>query len=462
MKIAIVNAPTDRVVPPHLNRSGLWSYKIAQQLQHSAEMTIFAGRQSGQPKTKQVGQVNYRFFHSGPDRLWQQVSTVADRWRNKTKPFFSSTFYQMPYALRVAEAVRKGRFDIIHIHDYANFVPVMRAFNPNTPIVLHMSRNWLSQLNKKQMAQYMQQCNLVLATGKAMRDAIRHSHPEQINRIDMLNQGVDTTFYHPEKLPFVSTEKENESVRARRVVIAKKLARGQKHVDKTVFATVVPQPNRRASRKEARILYVGAITEENGVHDLISAFGQLAPSMPQAKLILAEPMARQATQPMQARNQSAVSFQDSAFVEKAQAQLPTHLQARVEFIGPLLPVEMAEQYRRCTLVANASYVSTGKSCLAEAGACGKPVVATRLGDSADIVVDGETGYLVECGDVYLLAQSIAMLLLDFDEQLRMGSNARLRIKHFFAWQAIAKSALQSYQGVLNRGRWVENIVPSTV
>jgi glycosyltransferase involved in cell wall biosynthesis len=50
--------------------------------------------------------------------------------------------------------------------------------------------------------------------------------------------------------------------------------------------------------------------------------------------------------------------------------------------------------------------------LLEAMAAGKPVVATRIGGSPDIVADGETGLMVAPHDPEDLRQAIARLLSD--------------------------------------------------
>jgi len=61
----------------------------------------------------------------------------------------------------------------------------------------------------------------------------------------------------------------------------------------------------------------------------------------------------------------------------------------------------------------------------EAFACGKPVVATRIGGIPEMVREGETGLLVEPGDVEGLRDAISLLWNDTDALVRkMGANAR--------------------------------------
>ena len=60
----------------------------------------------------------------------------------------------------------------------------------------------------------------------------------------------------------------------------------------------------------------------------------------------------------------------------------------------------------------------------EAFACGKPVIASRLGAMAELVDDGKTGLLFEPGDSEDLAAKIRWMLKNEDACIAMGKNAR--------------------------------------
>lgn len=63
----------------------------------------------------------------------------------------------------------------------------------------------------------------------------------------------------------------------------------------------------------------------------------------------------------------------------------------------------------------------------EAGAMGLPVVATRHAGIRDVVIDGETGALVDEGDVAAMADAIVRLAREPDVARRWGRAARERI-----------------------------------
>ena len=67
----------------------------------------------------------------------------------------------------------------------------------------------------------------------------------------------------------------------------------------------------------------------------------------------------------------------------------------------------------------------------EAAAAGKPVVAFNDGGIPEIVVDGQTGFLVETGDRSALAAALLRLLGDGALARRMGEAGRERTAQHF-------------------------------
>jgi glycosyltransferase involved in cell wall biosynthesis len=69
--------------------------------------------------------------------------------------------------------------------------------------------------------------------------------------------------------------------------------------------------------------------------------------------------------------------------------------------------------------------------VAEAMAAGKPVIATRHGGPTEMVVEGETGFLIPPNDASALASAIQNLLAHPEEAARLGRSARRRfLEHF--------------------------------
>jgi alpha-maltose-1-phosphate synthase len=91
----------------------------------------------------------------------------------------------------------------------------------------------------------------------------------------------------------------------------------------------------------------------------------------------------------------------------------------------------------------------------EAMACETPVVASRVGGIPEIVVDGETGYLVDLDPADLesfvsaLAGRIDTLLSDTDLAARLGKAGRERVLTHFGWPAIASQTVKLYDSLLS-------------
>lgn len=75
----------------------------------------------------------------------------------------------------------------------------------------------------------------------------------------------------------------------------------------------------------------------------------------------------------------------------------------------------------------------------EASAYGLPVIATRSGGPAEIIVDGETGLMIPVGDVAACAMAMRALCDDPARAARMGAAGRARVLSTFAPEAFARS-----------------------
>jgi glycosyltransferase involved in cell wall biosynthesis len=77
----------------------------------------------------------------------------------------------------------------------------------------------------------------------------------------------------------------------------------------------------------------------------------------------------------------------------------------------------------------------GVNAALEAMVAGKPVVASRLPGLAEVVVEGETGFLDEPGDKAELARQTRLLLDDPERRRQFGEAGRRRAAEAFPLQA---------------------------
>jgi glycosyltransferase involved in cell wall biosynthesis len=92
------------------------------------------------------------------------------------------------------------------------------------------------------------------------------------------------------------------------------------------------------------------------------------------------------------------------------------------FLGNRNDVERI--YPACDITVLSSLHEGTPNVLLESMACGVPVVATNVSDNSYVVKEGETGYLVELGDVEGMADHIQTLLANEALRREMGKKAR--------------------------------------
>lgn len=83
----------------------------------------------------------------------------------------------------------------------------------------------------------------------------------------------------------------------------------------------------------------------------------------------------------------------------------------------------------------------------ESMSCGTPVVASNVGGPADVVVDGENGYLVDVGDVEGFADKIFSTICSKKE--RMIDNCIKSFEKKFNWNLLVKE-YENYYNVINK------------
>lgn len=88
--------------------------------------------------------------------------------------------------------------------------------------------------------------------------------------------------------------------------------------------------------------------------------------------------------------------------------------------------------------------------IAEAAACGLPVVATQVGGIPEVVAHGETGLLIAPGEVEALAGAVSEVLADDAGRAQMAVSARQRAERLFDINRAAKQTVALYQEMLQQ------------
>jgi len=193
-------------------------------------------------------------------------------------------------------------------------------------------------------------------------------------------------------------------------------------------------PGRDAVSGRDGVLYLGRITPHKGVDRLVRALPQ------GASLTVAGSSGHDRRSPERdyplLLHRLAMGRQVRFTGQVAEDDLPALYRRASVFVLPTV-----ETTCYCKSVAVTELL--GLSVL-EAMASGTPVVASRTGGLPEVVLDGETGFLVTPGDVSELHDRIDQLLRDAALAQRMGEAARARVLHWFTWEETAQRCLAAY------------------
>lgn len=413
MKIAFVNQPLDGILPPGQNSIGIWTYEVARRLAADHDVTVYGrylpelrGR-VGRHATDQG--VTYRLSFAAPRRIWSRLTGLWDRIAGAHRPIYASVFYYLDFSLPLAVRLRAARPDVIHIHNFTGFVPVIRALNRRSKLVLHMNCEWLSQLDQKKMAKRILLVDEVFGSSGHITNLVKQRFPEFADRCHTVYNGVDPD------------------------------------------AFVVAEPS-EDDPSEPTIVFVGRVSPEKGIHDLVDAMATVLTRVPAARLDIIGPVGVLARSFIVDVSDDELVAGLARFYDRDYMSTITdaidHLAPSVRLCGPMSHEDVVYQIAHAALLVNPSYSESFGMSLVEAMACEVPVVATRVGGMKEIMTE-QTGILVERGDTVALADAILRLLNSADLRRSMGSAGRRRVVELFSWDRIAESSVERYRALVD-------------
>jgi glycosyltransferase involved in cell wall biosynthesis len=173
------------------------------------------------------------------------------------------------------------------------------------------------------------------------------------------------------------------------------------------------------------ISFVGRLTRDKGVGELVSAFDQLAGEFPDAHLMLVGPQEPQ-RDPLPATTLAAMAANPRIHALGYRPDPETYLAASDVFCLP-------------------SHREGFGSAAIEAAALGLPTVGTRITGLTDAVADGVTGILGPAKDTAALAAALRRLLSDPPLRQRMGAAALDRVRQHFDGRFLSRLQVEEYR-----------------
>ena len=439
-KIAFVSQPRDAVAATDAQTGSVTivMWELAKRVARWHDVVVFAPRATGQvleeasragPRIRRIPLV-LRLLHKAMD-----LGTGALDLRI---PYFASQSFFREYALAVARWLGRERPDIVHVQNCTQFLPLFHRAVPDAKLFLHVHDEFLSLLPEGIIRPRLKNVSAVVTCSHYVTRRLAERLPYLAGRIHTVGNGVDTAYFEATERPI--------------------------------------EPGK------FRILYVGRVSPEKGIHTLAGAFTRLASAAPgveldivgptgllpfnQIRLLSGDPLVA-GLQPfygtgLWSRLDRQILHARSSYSRAIEASIPPALRSRVHFRGQLPRSTLRSAYQRAHVLAMPSVCMEPFGLpLAEAMATGLPCVASRTGGMPDIVADDVTGVLVERGDVEGLTQALLRLATDTNTREEMGRAARRRAEDQLDWSVPAARLESLYRQQLTEPAGVHRPADAT-
>lgn len=407
MKVAYVTQPYDGVLPPRQNSIGLIVYNTAMQVARSAEVTLYLRQAEGHIGTSS-GPLRVQATRSRSDEWLEALASRYPRWMRRLGLAERADAY-LGWASAVARGLKRAPVDVVHVMNYWGWSQRLGG----NKLVLEMQSEWLSQLDRRAVAEQLRSVAAVVAVSGHVERLFKAAFPEFRGEVAVAANGVDTDLFCPPPAP-------------------------------------------RAASETPRLLFVGRLSPEKGVHTLLQAFSKVVARWPGATLELVGPrtylprrfLVDLSDDPLVSalarfyRDDGGSDYQQHLDQQVREAGL----QGRVNFHGSLPHADIVRHYQQADLVVNPSLSETFGISIVEGMACGVPVVGTRVGGMLDTITD-EVGLAVPAEDPQALADALIGILGDPARAAEMGRRGRERAVTHFTWAARAQRLLDVYRRV---------------
>lgn len=190
------------------------------------------------------------------------------------------------------------------------------------------------------------------------------------------------------------------------------------------------RPEDFAWATESRVLLiVGRLHPWKGIDLALQAFQRIAREEPMARLIVA-----------------------GSGAEMEGLQRLAHalgISGLVAFVGKRPRDDLVDLYALAEVVLCTSRRELLPFALIEASACARPCVTFDVGAARDIVVDEETGIVIDPPDSAAFADAVLRILRDDGLRARLAAGARRRIESTFDMALVAQRLIEVYDATRN-------------
>ncbi|MCG9793884.1 glycosyltransferase family 4 protein [Flavobacterium algicola] len=183
------------------------------------------------------------------------------------------------------------------------------------------------------------------------------------------------------------------------------------------------------------ILYIGTIIRKKGVFELPIILQKVTAQYPDATLFLI------------GQDAPDIQTQSSSTWQLVEEQFKMFNITNYTYLGPVAYSGVQEFMRQANVCVFPSYAETLGMVTIESMALQKPVVNTSIGWAQELMVDGESGFLVHPGDHQQFADRIVEVLKSPDLGAEMGKKAAQYVGEHFDINKIVIQNIEFYKEI---------------
>jgi glycosyltransferase involved in cell wall biosynthesis len=186
------------------------------------------------------------------------------------------------------------------------------------------------------------------------------------------------------------------------------------------------------------ILYIGTIIRKKGVFELPAIFNKVRSKYPNARLVLI------------GSDSYDIQTKSKSTWELVKQQCEEDDLRNVSYLSKIPYQEVQEYIKKAHVCVFPTFAETLGMVTIESMALQKPVVSSNIGWAQELIVDGESGYLVHPKQHSEFANKIIGLLQDENLCNNIGNAARIRVETVFDIEITVKQNVDFYKSIINK------------
>jgi glycosyltransferase involved in cell wall biosynthesis len=390
-RLAVLNTQ-----PPHLYYGGVERriLEVTRRLQPEADIAVFSGTKAGFKEETNINNVKLVPVKS-TDRLFPIDNWTYNRNLTKNSQLFESDIFELhnnsAYGFPAALQKRGISKPLVHLI-HGTLADEYEQGKKGIQSFRGRLANLVMKQQAKQEKTIAQKADVIITISKYSQAKILEHYGVAEEKIRIVPNGVDTETFQPSDW----------------MAAKKQFNLGQ----------------------EPTVLFIGSLTARKGLPYLVEAAKKVVKQKSNVKFLLV------GSGPLRKQIEASVAS--------------AGLSSNFVFHGNIPQSQLASAYNAADVFVLPSLQEGQGIVLLEAQACGKPVVAFGVGGAKEAVKNGESGFLLELGDIEGLADRLLKLLGDDVLRQKMGAVGRRFVSENYTWDLCAERMLKIYRETLSK------------